>query len=50
MEDWRKKAIDYLKQSFDPEMANAIKALQDGKGYLTSTVPVRIVFYEDMPK
>ena len=50
MEDWREKAIECLKQSSDPEMANAIKALQEGKGYLTSTTPVRIVFYEDMPK
>ena len=48
MEEWRIKAIEYLKRTFDPKVANAIKALKDGKGYLTHEHPIRVVFFEDM--
>ena len=48
MEKWRKKAIDQLKKAKDKDLEKAIKILTDGKGYLTSIIPIQIVFYKDL--
>ena len=48
IEPWRKKTIDFLNQSKDPEVRKAIKVLKEGKGYLTHILPTRIIFYSDI--
>lgn len=48
MEKWRKKAIDQLKKAKDKDLEKAIKILTEGKGYLTSIIPIQIVFFEDL--
>lgn len=48
MEKWRKKAIDQLKKANDKDLEKAIKILTDGKGYLTSLLPIQIVYFKDL--
>lgn len=48
MEKWRKKAIQALEKQNDKDLFKAIKILRDGKGYLTTTMPIRVIFYEDL--
>ena len=48
MEDWRQKAIDQLKKSDDPDIEKAIRILTDGKGFLTSELPIMIIFFKDL--
>ena len=48
MEEWRKKAIDYLKKSDDQDIKKAIKVLLEGKGFLTSRLPIMVIFYRDL--
>jgi len=43
--DWRKKAIEYLEESDDPDIRKAIIILRDGKGYLTCCAPIMIKFF-----
>lgn len=48
IEAWRKKAINVLESLEDEDLKKAIRVLRDGKGYLTTTMPIRVIFYEDL--
>lgn len=46
LERWRERAIKILSQYTGTE--NAVMVLEDGKGFLTSNLPIKIIFYEDL--
>lgn len=48
METWQKKAIEWLKKAPDKDLEKAIKVLKEGKGVLTSELPIRIIFFKDL--
>lgn len=48
MEKWRKKAIETLKKANDKDLEKAIKVLTDGKGFLTESLPIQIIFFKDL--